>query len=157
MNIDTFTDDEIDMWENALDRWFEMHPDDPGSARRGGKRDGRVGGTPTRQERCLLIRVELSYFEDCPHWRAAEANLLALKSEFGFELEYRIIDSPESAVASGFRGSPSISVNGGDLFGAPDQAVGFTCRRYETPEGPAGCPTIGQLRRALAAACPASP
>ena len=103
-----------------------------------------------------MIRVELSYFEDCPHWRDAEANLLALQSEFGFELGYRIIDSPESAVAFGFGGSPSISVNGEDLFGTPDGAVGFACRRYETPDGPAGCPTIGQLRRALAAAGPSS-
>ena len=30
MNMGTFTDDEIDQWEDALDRWFEMHPDDPG-------------------------------------------------------------------------------------------------------------------------------
>ena len=30
MNMATFTDDEIDQWEDALDRWFEMHPDDPG-------------------------------------------------------------------------------------------------------------------------------
>jgi len=26
MNIDTFTDDDIDAWEDALDRWFDMHP-----------------------------------------------------------------------------------------------------------------------------------
>lgn len=32
MNRDTFTDAEIDQWEEALDRWFEMHPDDPGLA-----------------------------------------------------------------------------------------------------------------------------
>lgn len=27
MNVDKFTDDEIAEWEEALDRWFEMHPD----------------------------------------------------------------------------------------------------------------------------------
>ena len=29
MNVDTFSDDEIDAWEDALDLWFEMHPDAP--------------------------------------------------------------------------------------------------------------------------------
>jgi hypothetical protein len=28
-NIDTFTDDEIDAWEDTLDLWFDMHPDAP--------------------------------------------------------------------------------------------------------------------------------
>ena len=29
MNVDAFSDDEIDAWEDALDLWFEMHPDAP--------------------------------------------------------------------------------------------------------------------------------
>ena len=97
------------------------------------------------------MRVELAYFEDCPHWRDAEAALLSLQAEFGFDLAYRTIDSAEAAAAYGFRGSPSITVDGADLFASPGQPVGFTCRRYETPAGPAGSPTIDQLRRALVA------
>ena len=95
--------------------------------------------------------VELAYFDGCPHWRDAEAQLLALQPEFGFELQYRIIDSPETAVTAGFLGSPSIRVNGNDLIDSPGQAVGFACCRYDTPAGPAGSPTIGQLRAALTA------
>jgi len=26
MNIQTFSDDEVAEWDDALDRWFEMHP-----------------------------------------------------------------------------------------------------------------------------------
>ncbi|MCB1006957.1 MAG: thioredoxin family protein [Acidimicrobiales bacterium] len=86
------------------------------------------------------MRVELLYFEDCPHWREAEANLLGLQSEFGCEMGCRIINSPESAAAVGFGGSPLITVEGEELFAGPGQAGGFMCRRYETPAGdePAG-------------------
>lgn len=27
MNMHTFSDDDVGEWEDALDRWFEMHPD----------------------------------------------------------------------------------------------------------------------------------
>ena len=49
-------------------------------------------------------------------------------------------------------GSPSIQVDGVDLFAAPDAAVGLACRVYPTPDGPAGAPTVEQLRAALAVA-----
>jgi hypothetical protein len=26
-NMDTFSEDDVAEWEDALDRWFEMHPD----------------------------------------------------------------------------------------------------------------------------------
>ena len=97
------------------------------------------------------MRVELSYFEECPHWRDAKAHLLTLQSELGFELAYRVIDSPETAATVEFHGSPSITVNGDDPFASPNQPVGFTCRRYDAPDGPAGSPTIDQLRAALTA------
>ena len=96
------------------------------------------------------MRVELAYFPDCPHWRDAQASLLALQAEFDLEVDYLTIASPEAAAGHRFRGSPSISVNGEDLFGSPDQTIGLTCRRYPTPSGPAGSPTTEQIRRALA-------
>ncbi len=98
------------------------------------------------------MMVELAYFEGCPHWQEAEANLLAIQPEFGFDLAYRLITTPEEAEEFGFRGSPSIVVDGEDLFASAAQPVGMSCRRYATPEGPAGRPTIDQLRRALRAA-----
>jgi hypothetical protein len=50
----------------------------------------------------------------------------------------------------GFHGSPSILVDGIDVFAGPDAGVGLSCRVYRTPDGPAGAPTIEQLRAALA-------
>ncbi len=60
-----------------------------------------------------------------------------------------LVESPEQAEAIGFRGSPSILVNGADLFPDPAAPVGLACRIYATPDGLAGSPTSDQLRSAL--------
>lgn len=69
------------------------------------------------------MRVTLQYFDDCPNWRVAER--------------------------CRFRGSPSILVDGVDPFAIADHPFGFSCRVYTTPHGPAGSPTIDQLREVL--------
>jgi hypothetical protein len=98
------------------------------------------------------LRVEVSYFEGCPHWRELDARLVELRGEFGFELTHRVIRSTEDADDYGFLGSPSVRVNGRDPFASPDAPVGLACRTYETPDGRAGSPTLAELRHALAAA-----
>jgi hypothetical protein len=62
------------------------------------------------------------------------------------------VDSPETAEAIGFRGSPSILVDGIDPFARGDEPVGLSCRIYQTPAGPAGSPTLEQLRAVLTTA-----
>ena len=49
----------------------------------------------------------------------------------------------------GFHGSPSILVDGVDVFAEPGAGVGLSCRIYRTPEGLAGAPTLDQLRAKL--------
>lgn len=49
----------------------------------------------------------------------------------------------------GFHGSPSVLVDGVDRFSDPAAPVGLSCRIYQTPDGPAGSPTIEQLREIL--------
>ena len=93
----------------------------------------------------------LLYFDECPNWRVTDDHLRALQAEFGFELHHRLIESPEEAEAVGFRGSPSIVVDGDDLFSSDDQPGGFACRIYATPSGPAGSPTVDQIASALRA------
>lgn len=61
-----------------------------------------------------------------------------------------LVDTLEEAERMGFHGSPSILVDGIDIFAEPDAGVGLSCRVYRTPDGPAGAPTIEQLRTALA-------
>ena len=98
------------------------------------------------------MRVELRYFEDCPNWRIAEGHLQDLAREIGFEVIGRRVETAEEAEALEFRGSPSIVVDERDAFSVGDQPVGLSCRIYQTPHGPAGSPTVDQLRAVLSEA-----
>jgi len=96
------------------------------------------------------VDVRLQYFDGCPNWKLADQRLRTLADEFGFELTHESVETPEAAEALEFRGSPTILVDGRDPFASGDAPVGLTCRIYQTPDGPAGSPTLTQLRQALA-------
>lgn len=94
-----------------------------------------------------VMNVTLLYFDDCPNWRVADSHLRTLAAEHPeMVIERRIVDTVEDAEATRFRGSPSIIVDGVDPFAHPDSPVGLACRVYQTPNGPAGSPTLEQLR-----------
>lgn len=96
------------------------------------------------------IEVTLLYFDGCPHWLEADAHLRLLADELsGVHLSRQIVDTPEEAERMSFRGSPSILVNGVDPFAEANDPVGLSCRVYQTPDGPAGSPTLEQFREAL--------
>jgi hypothetical protein len=98
-----------------------------------------------------VMNVTLLYFDDCPNWMVADEHLRTLATERPeIVIERRIVDTAEAAEAVGFRGSPSIIVDGVDPFADPDAPVGLSCRVYETPDGFAGSPTLDQLRSVIA-------
>ena len=95
--------------------------------------------------------ITLLYFEDCPHWKVADARLTALAAERpDIHVTHHLVETPEEAERTGFHGSPSIQVGGVDVFAEPGSEVGLSCRRYLTPDGFDGAPTLDQLRRVLA-------
>jgi len=95
------------------------------------------------------MTVELWYFDGCPNWRIAQQRLHALGQGRGFEVELHRVESAEDAERVGFRGSPTILIDGSDPFGDASLSVGLSCRVYQTPDGPAGAPSLDQLRDAL--------
>ncbi len=97
------------------------------------------------------MEITLLYFDDCPHWRVADERLRSLQAALGFGLHHCLVESSEAAEDLGFRGSPSIVVDGTDLFAADEQPIGLSCRIYQTPDGPAGSPTVEQIATALRA------
>lgn len=98
--------------------------------------------------------VRLIYFEDCPNWRVADVRLKEALVSVGADPDaviYERVTSVAQAEALGFRGSPTILIDGIDPFSGPDAPAGLTCRIYRTAMGvvqPA--PTVEQLRAALA-------
>jgi hypothetical protein len=93
--------------------------------------------------------VTLLYFDGCPGWQLADQRLRTLADQHGFEITYRKVDTPEAAEELQFRGSPTVLIDGRDVFAHGDEPVGLSCRIYHTPDGPAGSPTLTQLRAVL--------
>ncbi|MGH8823737.1 MAG: thioredoxin family protein [Jiangellaceae bacterium] len=93
--------------------------------------------------------VTLLYFDDCPHWRLVDRRLHALAADLDVRVSYQVVSTPDDAEALVFHGSPTILIDGRDPFAHADQPIGLACRIYQTPSGPAGAPTIQQLRSAL--------
>lgn len=94
--------------------------------------------------------ITLLYFEDCPNWKTADAHVRTLAAELPHvKVTRRSVDTLEQAEQTGFRGSPSVLIDGIDAFADPGDTVGLSCRIYQTPDGPAGSPTLDQLRRVL--------
>lgn len=95
------------------------------------------------------MRIELLYFDGCPHWATARERLEAVAAPRGLRVEHRLVATPEEAEQANFRGSPTILVDGTDPFARGDEPFGFACRVFQTPDGPSGSPTVGQLQAAI--------
>ena len=93
--------------------------------------------------------VTLLYFDGCPSWQTTNRRLRELADEYGVDLAHREVDTPQAAEEMSFRGSPTVLVDGRDPFAQGDEPVGLSCRIYQTPDGPAGSPTLEQLRSVL--------
>lgn len=99
----------------------------------------------------VRVEITLQYFDGCPNWVATAADLRKLIERLRVDagLHLQLIDTPEAAEEHGFRGSPTVLVNGIDPFAEPDAPVGLSCRIYRTPNGLTGSPTRDQLREAI--------
>jgi hypothetical protein len=98
------------------------------------------------------MKIELLYFDGCPTYRSAQEALKQALSEEGIDARIQLlaVNTDEEAQRMQFPGSPTIRVNGRDLFPAPEpQDDGLGCRMYTTPEGLRGTPTKEMLREAL--------
>ncbi len=100
--------------------------------------------------------IELLVVPDCPH-EASTAELLRTALDdvglgaMGFAVT--VIDSQEEAEARHFVGSPTICLDGADVFPHPDQPASIACRLYP---GADGVPDLRDLRQALKRAAAAS-
>jgi hypothetical protein len=97
------------------------------------------------------MEITLLYFDGCPNWKVAQERLDVLAAERpDITVTRRLVETFDQAERVGFHGSPSILVDGADPFADADAGVGLACRIYRTPNGPAGAPTLEQLRAAAA-------
>lgn len=99
------------------------------------------------------MEIILQYFDGCPNWEVAEERLAVIAAERpDVTVTRHLVETFDEAERVGFHGSPSILIEGVDPFANAnaDAGVGLACRIYQTPDGPAGAPTLEQLRAAVA-------
>ena len=95
------------------------------------------------------MRIELLHFEGCPGSTEVLGILKNVVIQEGFAAEILPV-IPDPGDWSDFPGSPTILVNGKDLFPAERRATRApSCRIYATPEGPKNHPTATMVREAL--------
>lgn len=97
----------------------------------------------------------------CPHTDLARRNVDRALAHLRLAavVRERIVASAEDAAQLGMRGSPTILVDGRDLFARPASAVpdddtaaadaGLSCRLYPGPAGVSGAPTVSQIVEAM--------
>jgi hypothetical protein len=102
-------------------------------------------------------RVTLLAWSECPSHERALAILTELLDELGARdarVEVSWVETEEEADRLRFTGSPSIRVDGTELFDPePGEPYALACRVYTLPDGRfSPLPDRGLLKRALAAA-----
>ena len=88
------------------------------------------------------MKIELLYFNSCPSYKQALANIKAALKEKNLQAELIMVnvESEEKAQRVGFQGSPSVRINGKDLEDR-DEGFSFSCRLYTVNGKPAVAPS----------------
>jgi hypothetical protein len=116
---------------------------------------GRVtaaGKTALRPEVGTGVTITVLHTADCPNLRLADERLraaLTLAGRDDVHVEHRQVTTAEEAAAAGFRGSPTVLIDGRDPFADPAIPTSLSCRVYPTEAGLVGAPTVEQLLAVL--------
>ena len=96
--------------------------------------------------------IEVLTVPDCPHRAEAMARLrvaLAATRTEGAVVSERVIANEAQAAAAGMNGSPTILVDGVDLFPVEPAEPSVSCRLYPSQDGVEAAPTVDALIDAL--------
>ena len=97
------------------------------------------------------MKIEILFFDGCPSWLTAYQYLQEILEENGMEIKIDQIriDSDEKAKIHQFPVSPTIRLNGMDLFPIEQADYRLGCRIFQTEEGYAGSPTQEMIEQNL--------
>ena len=97
------------------------------------------------------MEINLLYFDGCPSWQTALANLQTALSEEGRDIAIHLIEvkSDQEAAGARFLGSPSFQIDGVDFWPQDRPSYSMNCRIYRTTEGLKGWPTVDMFRQKL--------
>ncbi len=99
------------------------------------------------------MRVELLWWDGCPSYPETQADLREALAAEGIDAEIEMveIESDEQARRERFPGSPTIRVDGDDIFPCPEgEPYSLTCRVYRLRDGrPSPTPDPEDLLEAI--------
>lgn len=98
-----------------------------------------------------IVKVQVLHIDACPNWVEAGARARRALDAAGLRevfVEYLLLGTEDEAAAVPFAGSPTILVDGEDLFPG-ERTRSLACRVYVTEGGLAGLPTKDQLEDAI--------
>lgn len=90
------------------------------------------------------MKIEIQLFEGCPNSEEMKNRVLNAIKQSGFYADYfeTYVETPEMADKIGFRGSPTVLVNGIDLENLPEpKEASLACRYYVN-----GLPSIEEIK-----------
>ncbi len=99
------------------------------------------------------MKVQVLHIDACPGWVQATGRTRDALDALGFAdvpVEQVLLRSAAEAAAFAFGGSPTILVDGRDLFPSAGSLLALACRLYASDSGLAGAPSEAQIRAALA-------
>jgi hypothetical protein len=104
----------------------------------------------------MALEIDILYTADCTDWEITGQLVQQAIDELKLEVEirYSLIENDRQALQAYFIGSPTVRVNGSDLFPVQGATAGLRLRSYLTDEGITGHPTYQMIRDALAVYVP---
>jgi hypothetical protein len=94
------------------------------------------------------MELEILHIEDCPNWEEAGSRLrdaLDATGNTDASIKDRLLRSTSDVEGTAFAGSPTITLDGTDLFSSAGATSDLACRLYQSPVGLAGLPTTEQI------------
>jgi hypothetical protein len=98
------------------------------------------------------VDIEVLTVDGCPHRTETVARLRVALAVLGTVavVNERVIASAADAAAAGMHGSPTVLIDGRDLFTVQSVEPSWSCRLYPRPAGMDGAPGLDALMAALA-------
>lgn len=98
------------------------------------------------------MRIDVLSVADCPNSAVALERVrqaLGATGKDDVEVVSTEVADANEAASLGLRGSPTILIDGVDLFAPPDEPTSLACRLYRNGDAVAGAPSTERLIEAL--------
>ncbi|MDF1704391.1 MAG: hypothetical protein P1U38_06420 [Aeromicrobium sp.] len=98
------------------------------------------------------MKVQVLHIDECPNTLVASGRVRAALDALGrtdVQVELVLVKTQTLAASTDFGGSPTILVDGQDLFPEATRVDTLACRVYRTSTGLAGSPSSTEIESAL--------